>query len=406
MTTIRIIKTEDDYKASLAEVARLAAIDPLPGSRDGDRLELLGLLIEDYEGKISQIAMPSPVEAIQFRMEQLGLRQKDLVPYLGSRSKVSEILSGKRTLTLAMVRSLHNGLGIPANVLVQDQDQANLAEEGVEWARFPLTEMVRRGWITSSGRDFRDRAEELVKAFFSPIGGLQPATALLRRTRSVRSSRSMDSHALAAWIGRVLIRAQNANLPVTFDRSEFTPKTLNELVRLSWSEQGPLLAMEFLGSRGVALVIEPHLPQTHLDGAALLTEEGAPVIALTVRHDRIDNFWFSLMHEIAHLLLHLSGTGEGPKQFLDDLDSSSSDAAEQEADEFAGEILVPSEAWRASPASKLRTPEAAVSLAAKLGVHPAIVAGKIRHESRGYGILGKLVGQGEVRKHFPACQWR
>ncbi len=93
---------------------------------DADRLELLALLVRDYEDKHYPIDMPDPVEAITFRMEQMGLTRKDLERYIGSRSKVSEVLSGKRRLSLSMIRALHEGLGIPAEVLLGRPDRPEL----------------------------------------------------------------------------------------------------------------------------------------------------------------------------------------------------------------------------------------------------------------------------------------
>jgi len=119
---IRILKNEAEYEAALAEIERLME-SPKP---DVDRLELLGLLVSDYEDKHYQIDMPDPVEAITFRMEQMGLTRKDLERYIGSRSKVSEVLSGKRRLSLSMIRALHEGLGIPAEVLLGRPDRPEL----------------------------------------------------------------------------------------------------------------------------------------------------------------------------------------------------------------------------------------------------------------------------------------
>src|ERR1700730_19279973 len=118
----RVIKNDEDYESALADAERLVANDPAPGTNEGDHLELLTVLIEDYEKRQFQFDLPDPIQAIEFRMEEQGLRQKDLVPMLGSRSRVSEVLSGKRPLTVAMIRSLSVGLGIPAEVLVGDRE--------------------------------------------------------------------------------------------------------------------------------------------------------------------------------------------------------------------------------------------------------------------------------------------
>lgn len=115
---IKPIKTEADHQAALV---RLNAIfDAAPGTPKGDEAEVLATLIQLYEEKQFPVALPSPVAAIRFRMEQQELQAKDLIPYLGSASKVSEVLSGRRNLSLAMIRNLISGLHLPAHVLLQE----------------------------------------------------------------------------------------------------------------------------------------------------------------------------------------------------------------------------------------------------------------------------------------------
>ena len=111
------IKTEADYKAALARADEI--FDAKPGTSEGDELELLITLIEHYEDIAFPIGMPDPVMAIKFRMGQQGLKPKDLVPYIGNESKVSDVLSGKCPLSMGMIQKLVNGLGIPAEVLLQ-----------------------------------------------------------------------------------------------------------------------------------------------------------------------------------------------------------------------------------------------------------------------------------------------
>ncbi len=117
----RIIKTEMDYQAALERVDQL--MDAQSGSADFDELELLTLLIEKYEDEHYPIDFPDPVEAIKFRMDQQGLSARDMIPYLGSQSKVSEVLNHKRPLSLAMIRALSQGLGIPVEALVRRSDK-------------------------------------------------------------------------------------------------------------------------------------------------------------------------------------------------------------------------------------------------------------------------------------------
>jgi len=115
---IRPIRSEADYRAALADVSRLVDIDPELDSPDGERLELLATLVESWEARHYSILPPDPIEAIKFRMEQQGLTVDDMKPYIGNRNRVYEVLNGKRGLSLAMIRRLHQGLGIPADALI------------------------------------------------------------------------------------------------------------------------------------------------------------------------------------------------------------------------------------------------------------------------------------------------
>ncbi|HYE68132.1 MAG TPA: transcriptional regulator [Anaerovoracaceae bacterium] len=114
---IKPIRTEADYEAALAEVERLWGAEP--GTPDGDRFEVLFTLVEAYEEKQYPILPPDPIEAIKYYMDSRGLDRRDLEQYIGPSGRVSEVLSRKRPLTLAMIRKLNAGLGIPVEVLIQ-----------------------------------------------------------------------------------------------------------------------------------------------------------------------------------------------------------------------------------------------------------------------------------------------
>jgi HTH-type transcriptional regulator/antitoxin HigA len=118
MIKVRAIKTEQDYEIVLAEIESL--MDAEPDTPEGDRLDVLTTLVDAYEAKHHPIDLPDPIEAVKVRMEELGLSRKDLEAIIGSKSKVSEVLSGKRSFSIAMIRRLHSVLGIPAEVLIQE----------------------------------------------------------------------------------------------------------------------------------------------------------------------------------------------------------------------------------------------------------------------------------------------
>jgi HTH-type transcriptional regulator/antitoxin HigA len=404
MSSIKPIRSEQDHAAALARIELL--MDAEAGTAEAEELDVLADLVEHYEVKHFPIPRPTPIEAIRFRMEQGGLSPRDLVPLFGSRSRVSEVLSGKRPLTLSAARALHEHFGIPAEVLLQQPRPADAqADERVEYKRYPFKEMTRRGWVRDMPRD-DEHARELIHQFISRTGcgHLAEARRLFRKNDHARANAKTDPHALAAWCWQVLATA-NANAPrVTWAEGSVTPAFLREVAQLSWSDDGPRLAQEFLAQHGIPLVVLAHLPRTHLDGAALRLADGRPVVALTLRYDRIDHFWFSLLHELAHVGRHFGAAGS--EVFVDDLNLRSTQAAagdprELEADEWAEEALIPGEIWATSLVREMPTPAGVEELARALRIHPAIIAGRVRYEQGNYKLLSHYVGSGEVRRHFP-----
>lgn len=125
---VKLIKTEADYREALTELAPLVDMDPAPDTPEGDRLEVLGLLVEAYEKKHYPMELPTAIEAIEFQMDQRGLTPADMVEYFGHRSRVTEVLNGNRELSKAMMRRLHNGLGISYEVLMNQPELAHEAE--------------------------------------------------------------------------------------------------------------------------------------------------------------------------------------------------------------------------------------------------------------------------------------
>lgn len=408
---IAVIKSESQYGEVLARLAELVGADPAPESNDGQELEVLALLLKDYERRAFPLPRPSPLAAIRLRMEQGGLAPKDLVPYLGSRSKVSEVLASKRPLSLAMIRALNAGLGIPLESLVSEEGDVEPGE-GIEWDRFPVREMIGRGWIRIQEPTKRvgfGEARELMEDFFRSVGGPALALGVLHKTDHVRTARTSDRFALAAWAGYVRRGADSVKLASEFHHEEWGTERLRELRSLSRYDVGPRLAVQFLRDRGIVVLIVPHLKRTRLDGAAMLRGDGAPVIGLTLRRDRVDNFWFTLFHELMHVLWHLrpSGVGQGAQSlYLDDLDvAPDTSEVEQEADDRAREALVPGAAWNASAVKYAIAPATVSQLAREVGVADAIVAGRVRHEKKNYRLLSAMVGHGYVRPLFENVVW-
>lgn len=394
---IRPIRTEQDYDAALARVETL--MEAVRTEDEDDELDVLATLIELYEDARFPMDAPDPIAAIKFRMEQLGKSQSDLAPILGSRSKVSEVLSGKRELTLKMIRALHEHLQIPADVLIREGGTLPTAPVGIDIERLPLREMAKLGWI-SPLLDIKDRAEEIVLGLIEKAGGRNGLPQALFRQGGARSNAKMDVHAMQAWCLHVLGQARAAGLENQHRKGSINFEFLEEVARLSTFREGPKLAREKLAQHGIALVVAPHLSKTYLDGAALWTKEQVPVVGMTIRYDRLDNFWFCLLHELAHLGRHIpNGDGE---VFIDDLqlrerDHAVDDAREREADEWAQNALIDPALWRDHPARQHPSVTNVVDLAHQAKVHPAVVAGRIRYERHSYRLLSQFVGANEVR---------
>ncbi|MCZ8061850.1 type II toxin-antitoxin system HigA family antitoxin [Silanimonas sp.] len=121
---IRPIRTKADHKAALREISALMEADPKRGTAEFDKLDILVTLVDAYEEKRHAIAPPDPIEAIRFRMEQLGLTAKDLAVSIGQTNRVYEVLNHKRSLTVPMIRKLYAQLGIPAEILIRESEQA------------------------------------------------------------------------------------------------------------------------------------------------------------------------------------------------------------------------------------------------------------------------------------------
>jgi HTH-type transcriptional regulator/antitoxin HigA len=263
--------------------------------------------------------------------------------------------------------------------------------------------MAKLGWIPGSP-NLAERAEELIGDLIEQAGGADVVgAALYRKTDHMRANAKMDSYSLKAWCWKVLATANESRPKMDYEPGVVTLELLKQIARLSWSEEGPRLAKEFLAKHGIPLVIVPHLPKTYLDGAALRLDDERPVIGLTLRYDRIDNFWFCLLHELAHVGRHMDNN-EGDA-FLDDLtlrnvEGAREDPKEAQADEWAEEALIPRAVWETSAARHQPTPMAVMNLAKALQVHPAIVAGRIRYEQKNFRLLSQFVGTGEVRRQF------
>ena len=257
----------------------------------------------------------------------------------------------------------------------------------LEWGKFPVDEMYKRGWFegfSGSLDELKQEANELVEGFITAIVK-KPTVALHRKL--VRSGVQIDPYALLAWECRVLTLAAKDKDTKEHRAELLTFEWIDQLRKLSRLQDGPVQAKAMLEEAGISLIIEPRLPNTYLDGAAMLLNGNSPLIGMTLRYDRIDNFWFVLFHELIHIMYHLK---KGKlENIFDDLDADIEyvkDEIELEADRLAGEALISSGEWDKALPRFTRSVESIQSFASKLGISPAIVAGRIRKESNAMNI--------------------
>jgi HTH-type transcriptional regulator/antitoxin HigA len=332
---------------------------------------------------------------IQARIAQ-GLSQTDLAERLNmkpqqiQRYEATEYMSASLSrlieiadiLQVRVSQSYSSAQASPDNSLFAWSDIGD-----VDWSRFPLKEMAKRGWL--KGTDLAVAARD----YFSSAAGPQFATALHRK--KVRSGHPADEFALLAWQARILELAKSEHHAGFLGEFELNDNWLLELAALTRDSEGPRKARKLLRKNGIALIIERHLPSTYLDGAAMLSPTGHPVVALTLRYDRLDNFWFVLFHELGHVFLHLFSALR--LDFFDEEDGKESDGVEREADKFALDHLISEADWKQCLSRFALTKEAVLIDAEKLKVDPSIIAGRIRKERNNYKILNDLVGSGTIR---------
>jgi HTH-type transcriptional regulator / antitoxin HigA len=259
-------------------------------------------------------------------------------------------------------------------------------------------EMVRRKWVMPGlGHDkIAARSHALFDFLFAPNVN-RPALAMFKGRRVGTQRDLIEEVSTMAWIAHVTDTALSLSVATKFTPSVLNAEFILGLTKLSARHDGPRRALKALREIGIVVVVESGLPSMTVDGASFHSTSIGPVLALTLRHDRLDNFWFTLLHELGHIALHLNDPVD--HVYLDDVDEGAGDGqeAEAEADAFAKDGLVPRDTWLRSDAKRLGSEASVLSLAKHLGIHPSIVAGRIRYERREFRTFSKLVGMGGVR---------
>jgi len=331
-----------------------------------------------------------------------NLTQKELARKLGLKEQQIQRYEADRysSISLANFRRIANLLGIDWEIRLCDRFGGgwNIAHDvSVTEVRKILKHARANGWFDDEGLTALGEEEGVnyLQRYVSDQIFKYGSPSLLRTGLNVEDY--SDDLLLVAWKARVTRRAEQiiATHDVSYRPLDIT--WLLELVRLSQYDDGPARARDLLLSKGIVLVAEPQIPGMKVDGAAFL-QEGVPVIGLTLRRDTVDSFWFTLLHEVGHVILHYrTGLSVG---FFDDADAASADQVEQEADDFASNILIPEERWKRSPARIAKAPKVIEKFAKDLGINPAIAFGRIQKERGNYVVFSNLIGRGMVRKHL------
>jgi HTH-type transcriptional regulator/antitoxin HigA len=325
--------------------------------------------------------------------EKLGMREQQIQRYESERYRSISLQNFRRVAVAlgvqlkasisSQIAAQLSQLALPEQIPMSPKDQRLIADHArkYEWFSMPSDDEEQRRVITDYISDSHGR-------FGSP--------ALLRT--GLKSIDLKDDVLLAAWRARVMACAERVTDQQKNAFDHFDISWLPKLVQLSRYDDGPKRAISFAAERGVIVVIEPQLTGLRLDGAAFLSG-GTPIIGLTLRHDRIDNFWFTLLHECAHVFLHYhSGLAAG--FFDEDLEQDKADDMEKEADQFASSMLIAAELWRTSPVRIAKSPTAIEEFSRRAKINPAIVFGRIRKERNDYKLFSDRVGHGKVRGFF------
>ena len=336
----------------------------------------------------------TPGETLEERLSDRGWSQRDLADVLGRPVQaVNEIITGKKAITPETAVALSGALGNCAEFWLNLESSyrldllhrrgsgktADVVRKARLFSKVPLKELNKLGWIDVNLNDL-DRAEAAVCRFLE-IPSIDEQTNVVFAPRKAERY-APHSQAQVAWICQVKHLARRQRV-AKYSAARLAAEA-DKLPKLSTTDDGTRTIPSRLAELGVRFAVVKHLTGTKIDGATVWLDQSAPVVAVSFRYDRMDWFWFTLMHEIAHVL-----AGDGQQQpILDqalvgrDADSSSVSLIEERADKAATEWLVPSDRLSAFVRStKPYYSRAALQrFAASVGVHPAIVVGQLQNQ--------------------------
>jgi HTH-type transcriptional regulator/antitoxin HigA len=328
-----------------------------------------------------------------------SLSQKDLARRLGLREQAVQRWEAEkyRSISLSNYQKIAQVLGVRWELA-----EVNTSSE--KWTplydikREDLNKLIRHarahGWL--DGQESDESAIATLVRYVGDHVTRYGTPSLLRAGLNIVADRS-DDWSLLSWKAQITRRAESI---IQRSQPRYQPTRLSwltKLVRLSERDDGPAQTGQLLLENGIVLVVERQIPGMRVDGAAFLADE-VPVIGMTTLRDTIDNFWFTLLHEVAHIVLHYrTGLASG---FFDDIEAPELDEFEKEANLFASSLLIPEEVWTRSPARIAKAAEPIDKLAKQLKIHPAIIFGRIRMERNDYALFSNRIGRGTVSQQF------
>ncbi len=249
----------------------------------------------------------------------------------------------------------------------------------------PWKDMEDMGWIETGSRSLAQVVPYL-------LGSMASGQALYRK------STDEETLKIALWKSRVHMHATALlaeNPSISFKIGSIDTEFLTELVNLSQDPKVILSLPELLMKKGILLIFERGLPGIKTDGLVYRTSNGIPVIAMTLRHARLDNFWFTLLHELSHVIKHYDLLDE---TIVEDLDSVSATKIEKQADRLAQNAIVPRYIWERCEARYTHSQSSVNNLAEQVGVHSALIAGMLRRELKDYSLFSSLVSAVNTRE--------
>lgn len=323
-----------------------------------------------------------PGRILKRELDSRGWTQKELAKIMGRPEQmISEIINAAKQITPETAVELSAALGPSPEfwLNLESKYRLQLAEQQVQtesiarrsqlYGLLPLKELNKRSWIK-----IPDSIEDLEREVCDYLGILS-ITEAPSLVASFRQSTCKAPHypSQLAWLKRVehLARKQNVQPFYLAKANEAIP----DLLKLSVNPKDISHVPNLLAEIGIYFIIAPHLPKTYLDGALFYIQDH-PVVALSLRYDRIDSFWFTLMHELGHLIKQHSGI------FFDDLDEASEDEKEIEANKFSQDWLVPPDAFNEFVKSQLCFSRVAIErFASEISRHPGIVLGRLHYSN-------------------------